>query len=62
MGDFLEIFLITSGLAVLLNVFFKKFEIPTIIGYILVGIIISYAYGFNGSAELSHIAGSVLHA
>ncbi|EQB9114413.1 cation:proton antiporter [Campylobacter upsaliensis] len=56
MGDFLEIFLITSGLAVLLNVFFKKFEIPTIIGYILVGIIISYAYGFNGSAELSHIA------
>ncbi|HEC1564853.1 TPA: cation:proton antiporter [Campylobacter upsaliensis] len=56
MGDFLEIFLITSGLAVLLNVFFKKFEIPTIIGYILVGIIISYTYGFNGSAELSHIA------
>ncbi|EIE1465046.1 cation:proton antiporter [Campylobacter upsaliensis] len=56
MGDFLEIFLITSGLAVLLNVFFKKFEIPTIIGYILVGIIISYAYGFSGSAELSHIA------
>ncbi|ENL6146868.1 cation:proton antiporter [Campylobacter upsaliensis] len=56
MGDFLEIFLITSGLAVLLNVFFKKFEIPTIIGYILVDIIISYAYGFNGSAELSHIA------
>lgn len=56
MGDFLEIFLITSGLAVLLNVFFKKFEIPTIIGYILVGIIISYAYGFNGGAELSHIA------
>ncbi|ELD4953639.1 cation:proton antiporter [Campylobacter upsaliensis] len=56
MGDFLEIFLITSGLAVLLNVFFKKFEIPTIIGYILVGIIISYAYGFNGSVELSHIA------
>ena len=30
MGDFLEIFLITSGLAVLLNVFFKKFEIPTL--------------------------------
>ncbi|HEO8743438.1 TPA: cation:proton antiporter [Campylobacter upsaliensis] len=56
MGDFLEIFLITSGLAVLLNVFFKKFEIPTIIGYILVGIIISYAYGFSGSEELSHIA------
>lgn len=56
MGDFLEIFLITSGLAVLLNVFFKKFEIPTIIGYILVGIIISYAYGFNDGAELSHIA------
>ncbi|MBS4240713.1 cation:proton antiporter [Campylobacter vulpis] len=56
MGDFLEIFLITSGLAVLLNVFFKKFEIPTIIGYILVGIIISYAYGFSGSEELTHIA------
>ncbi|MDL0109712.1 cation:proton antiporter [Campylobacter felis] len=56
MGDFLEIFLITSGLAVLLNVFFKKFEIPTIIGYILVGIIISYAYGFGGSEELTHIA------
>ncbi|ARE80448.1 cation:proton antiporter [Campylobacter helveticus] len=56
MGDFLEVFLITTGLAVVLNVFFKRFEIPTIIGYILVGIIISYAYSFNGSAELSHIA------
>ncbi|MCR2062947.1 hypothetical protein, partial [Campylobacter helveticus] len=39
MGDFLEVFLITTGLAVVLNVFFKRFEIPTIIGYILVGII-----------------------
>ena len=36
--------------------FLKNFEIPTIIGYILVGIIISYAYGFSGSEELTHIA------
>lgn len=54
--NFLEIFLITSGLAIVLNVFFKKFEIPTIIGYILVGIIISYTYKFHTNEELAHIA------
>ncbi|MDO4674159.1 cation:proton antiporter [Campylobacter sp.] len=56
MYDFLEIFLIASGSAIVLNVIFKKFEIPTIIGYIITGIVISYLYNFNGSEEISHIA------
>lgn len=56
MHNFLEVFLIASASAIVLNVIFKKFEIPTIIGYIITGIIISYIYSFNGSAEISHIA------
>lgn len=44
MDNFLEIFLITVAIAIVLNVIFKKFEIPTIIGYIAAGEIISEIY------------------
>lgn len=56
MVDFLQVFLIAVSSAVVLNVFLKRFELPTIIGYILTGIIISQVYHFGVDAELSHIA------
>ncbi|KAA6234502.1 potassium transporter [Campylobacter sp. LR264d] len=52
----LKAFLIASFSAIVLNVIFKKFELPTIIGYIIAGIIISQLYHFSGSEEFSHIA------
>ncbi|EIT8331152.1 cation:proton antiporter [Campylobacter coli] len=56
MDNFLEIFLITAALAIVLNVIFKKFEIPTIIGYIAAGEIISKIYHLSGKGEITHIA------
>ncbi len=56
MVNFLQIFLIAVSSAVVLSVFLKKFELPTIIGYILTGIILSQIYHFGVDDELSHIA------
>lgn len=56
MNNFLEIFLVASISVIIFNVIFKKFEIPSIIGYIITGILISQLYGFSGNAETSHIA------
>lgn len=56
MDNFLEIFLITVAIAIILNVIFKKFEIPTIIGYIAAGEIISELYHLSGKGEITHIA------
>ncbi|WLQ73685.1 cation:proton antiporter [Campylobacter jejuni] len=56
MDNFLEIFLITVAIAIVLNVIFKKFEIPTIIGYIAAGEIISEIYHLSGKGEITHIA------
>ncbi|MCW1334585.1 cation:proton antiporter [Campylobacter jejuni] len=49
-------FLITVAIAIVLNVIFKKFEIPTIIGYIAAGEIISEIYHLSGKGEITHIA------
>ncbi|MBK1973825.1 cation:proton antiporter, partial [Campylobacter sp. TTU-622] len=56
MENFLQIFLIAASSVIVLNVIFKKFEIPTIIAYIVTGIIISQIYHFNGNHELTDIA------
>ncbi|EDK4935096.1 potassium transporter [Campylobacter jejuni] len=56
MDNFLEIFLITVAIAIVLNAIFKKFEIPTIIGYIATGEIISEIYHLSGKGEITHIA------
>ena len=56
MIDFLQVFLIAVASAVILNVFLKRFELPTIIGYIITGIVLSQIYHFNVDEELSHIA------
>lgn len=54
--NFLELFLVTAAIAIVLNVILKKFEIPTIIGYIVAGEIISEFYHLSNTGEISHIA------
>lgn len=54
----LFIVVITIAIATLLNVFLKKIKIPTIIGYILSGVIIASIFKFHDSSKetLSHVA------
>ncbi len=54
----LFIVVITIAIATLLNVFLKKIKIPTIIGYILSGVIIASLFKFHDSSKetLSHVA------
>ncbi|MCR4941959.1 MAG: cation:proton antiporter [Campylobacter sp.] len=56
METFLLAFLITISLSIVLNVIFKKFEIPTIIGYIVTGVAISEIFGFQSNSEIDEIA------
>ncbi|PSM51687.1 potassium:proton antiporter [Campylobacter blaseri] len=53
---FLEIFLVITALAIVLNVIFKLFDIPTIIGYIVTGIAISHMYDMGNREEIAHVA------
>ena len=54
----LIIFIITIAIATILNVFLKKLDIPTVIGYILSGLIISTLFQFAESSKdmLAHLA------
>ncbi len=54
----LILFIITISIATLLNVFLKKFEIPTVIGYILAGLTIASLCEFDTNAKemLSYLA------
>lgn len=56
MQGFLEIFLITSAIAIVLNVALKKINIPTIIGYIVTGFIIEEVFFVTTNDAISHIA------
>ena len=47
MDNLLAIILTTVVIATLLNVFFKRYEIPTVIGYIFAGAIISQLFGLT---------------
>ena len=53
---FLPAFLLTVFLSILLNVILKKFEIPTIIGYIITGTIISEFFNLKSDENLVYIA------
>lgn len=57
MEDFFIIILSTIFLATLLNIFLKKIDIPTIIGYIFAGLGITYIFDLHGmnNETLSHI-------
>ncbi|MGP1485116.1 MAG: cation:proton antiporter domain-containing protein [Campylobacter sp.] len=54
--QFLLAFLLTVFLSIALNVILKKFEIPTIIGYIITGTIISEFFYLKSNDYLIHIA------
>lgn len=56
MENFLELFLWTAACTVILNVIFKRYDIPTIIGYIFTGIVISKFFGVEYSEEWAKIA------
>jgi CPA2 family monovalent cation:H+ antiporter-2 len=54
----LIIFIVTVSIATVVNVFLKKLDIPTVIGYILAGLAISTIYDFADESKetLSHLA------
>ena len=56
MEQILEGFLLVAAISVALNVIFKKFQIPTIIGYIVTGTLISEFFNLKSNDEISHIA------
>ena len=58
MENALLILIITISISTVLNVFLKKFDIPTIIGYVLAGFIISSIFHFAADQKemLSHLA------
>ena len=58
MENALLILIITIAIATVINVFLKRFDIPTVIGYVLTGFTISSIFHFaEGSREtLSHLA------
>ena len=58
MEHVLIVFIITIAMATLLNVFLKKLDIPTVIGYIISGLAISSMFHFAQDSKemLSHLA------
>ena len=56
MENFLLILLTATMIATFLNLIFKRFHIPTIIGYIFTGTLISYIFSLHTNVELSHVA------
>ncbi|MDN5377087.1 MAG: monovalent cation:H+ antiporter-2, family [Sulfurospirillum sp.] len=59
MDNLLIILLSATFIATLLNLFLKKYHIPTIIGYIFTGTIIAYMFGLNSANSdetLHHVA------
>ncbi len=56
MENIILLFLVSTAIAVILNVIFKRFDIPTIIGYVLTGVAISQIFSLKGDENLSHIA------
>ena len=51
----IELFLAITALAIVLNIVFKIFEIPTIIGYIVAGVCFSQIYSLS-SVENAHMS------
>lgn len=57
MDNLLIIILSATAIATLLNILLKRFNIPTIIGYIITGFVLSYIYSLgNNNESLNHIA------
>lgn len=58
MEDLLIGLVVTIGIATIVNVYLKKLDIPTVIGYILTGFVIAqiFDFGEDSKATLSHLA------
>lgn len=56
MESLLVIFLATVAIATTLNLILKRFDIPTIVGYIFTGIIIVRLFDIKADKDLGHIA------
>ena len=56
MDNLLIIILVTTAVATFLNLFLKRFNIPTIIGYILTGTLITYIFSLRSNDDLIHVA------
>ena len=56
MDNLLAVILSATAIGTLLNIFLKRFNIPTIIGYIITGFAISYMYNLANNESLDHIA------
>ena len=56
MEEILLAFLLTAATAIVLNVIFEKFGIPTIIGYIITGTVASELFEFKSNEEILHVA------
>jgi len=58
MDNVLSVLIVTIAIATILNVLLKKFDIPTVIGYVISGFTISSLYHFAESSKdaLSHLA------
>jgi CPA2 family monovalent cation:H+ antiporter-2 len=58
MHNFILIVIATVAIATLLNVFLKRFNMPTVIGYIFTGIIVGAIFNLKvqGNEELEHVA------
>ncbi|MCR8695686.1 MULTISPECIES: cation:proton antiporter [Campylobacter] len=56
MDNLVYIFIIAAGCAILFNLIFRKYEIPTIIGYIATGVFISQLFGLKSNHDLSFVA------
>ncbi len=58
MHNILPIIITTIAIATLINVFLKKFDIPTVIGYILTGLITMQIFDFGEHSQetLAHLA------
>ena len=53
MENILLIFITTIFIATILNVFLKRYDIPTVIGYIFSGVTISYLFDLHGTSTHS---------
>jgi len=57
MPDIMIIIISTFAIATLLNIILKKFGVPTIIGYIFTGVVITALFGLRDTSdEIEHIA------
>jgi len=58
MNEVMIVIIATFTIAITLNIFLKRYGIPTIIGYIFTGLIISKAFGLHSGHDdtLSHVA------